>query len=750
MGTVRNSPSVPISPGRRRLFRLGSLTLVPLVMALVLEGSLRLAGYGYPAGFFEKVRVGGREFIIDNEKFSLRFFPPRLARWPGPVMMEANKPAGVCRIFILGESAARGEPEPPYSAGRYLEALLRERFPGQKFEVVNLAVTAINSHVILPIARDCARQQGDLWIIYMGNNEMVGPFGAATVFGAKAPPASLVRLSLALQKTRVGQLLMVAARGLKGKSANASWGGMKMFLGNQLRPDDPRKEVVYRNFQRNLGDSVRAGLDSGAKVILNTVAVNLKDCPPFASIADTNMPASSRAAFKQLYADGSKAAEEGRYPEATRSFEQAAARDPNRADVQFRWAECLVQMTNLAAASQHFQLACDEDALPFRADSRINDLIREAGRKFADRGLELFDAAAALATNSPTDICGQESFYEHVHFNFDGNYRLGLAWAGQVERLLPAARANQATNTGWASQEACERELGLTDWNRESVVLAVTERLHRPPLSGQPNNARRLAALREEDKRLRGRLNRSTEAQAREAFVEALRRAPEDHWLHENYAQFLESCRDLKQATAQWQAVRELLPLNSAGHYQVGRLLELQDNWTESESALRQAVTLRPSLTEGWCELGNVHLAQEKPEMALDDYERARALEPQDATYCAFTGKALSKLNRRDEAMESYREAIRLAPELWEAHFALAEELASTNRLADAESEFEEVIRLQPANAQAHLSAGVMLARQGRFDPALQQFDETLRLEPENKLAHDYLLRVQGWKEGRR
>ena len=46
-------------------------------------------------------------------------------------------------------------------------------------------MTAINSHAILPIARECARRDGDLWIIYMGNNEMVGPFGAGTVFGSR-------------------------------------------------------------------------------------------------------------------------------------------------------------------------------------------------------------------------------------------------------------------------------------------------------------------------------------------------------------------------------------------------------------------------------------------------------------------------------------------------------------------------------------------------------------------------------------
>ena len=44
-------------------------------------------------------------------------------------------------------------------------------------------------------------------MIYMGNNEVVGPFGAGTVFGPQAPPLPLIRGSLALKSTRTGQLL---------------------------------------------------------------------------------------------------------------------------------------------------------------------------------------------------------------------------------------------------------------------------------------------------------------------------------------------------------------------------------------------------------------------------------------------------------------------------------------------------------------------------------------------------------------
>ena len=158
---------------------------VPLLALGGLEGVLRLAGYGYSTRFFDTITIDHQKFLVDNEDFSLRFFPPQLTRWPTSFLMPASKPANTYRIFILGESAAQGDPEPAYGAGRYLEVLLRNRYPDEQFEVVNVAITAINSNVILPIARECARQDGDLWIIYMGNNEMVGPYGAATVLGPR-------------------------------------------------------------------------------------------------------------------------------------------------------------------------------------------------------------------------------------------------------------------------------------------------------------------------------------------------------------------------------------------------------------------------------------------------------------------------------------------------------------------------------------------------------------------------------------
>jgi tetratricopeptide (TPR) repeat protein len=736
----------PPASGRKWPFRLVAIVFIPLVFLGGLEAALRLAGCGYPTGFLEKIRVGEKEFLVNNENFSLRFFPPQLARWPGPVMMEATKPANTYRILIFGESAARGEPEPPYAASRYLEALLNERFPNTHFQTVNLGITAINSHVILPIARDCVKADGDLWIIYMGNNEMVGPFGAATVFGTKAPPLGFVRLNLAIQQTRVGQLLVKLGRKLKGKSSNESWGGMNMFAGNQLRADDPRKQVVYQNFQRNLDDIVKVGLDSGAKILLNTVAVNLKDCPPFASLANSNLPAAERAKFDKLYAEACSAEAQNNDAEAARKFEPAAALDPQFPELQYRWGECLAAMSNFAGAREHFQKACDYDALPFRADSRINGIIQKTAQQFAGDKLAFFDAAAAMAANTSNGVCGRETFYEHVHFNFDGNFRLGRAWAEQVAKMLPAGISQAARTNFWAAQETCDQLLALTDWNRCAVVETMVDRLKRPPLSGQANNTERMRLLRDEARELRQHVNPAAAQKAVEIYLAAINRTPRDHLLHENFAEFLESSGDLKQAVAQWQRMQELLPHSCEPFYQTGRLLSELGQWAEAEAVLTKAVTLRPRLAEGWFELGGVHLSTQEFESALHNYNRARQLDPANATYCAYAGKALSKLNRQAEAVQLYRQAIQLQPDLWEVHFALGDELGAASQFAEAENEYEQVIRLRPALAMAHLDRGVMLARLGQFDKALEEFEETLHLEPGNRQAQEYFERVKGWK----
>ena len=264
-------------------FRLLAFIAVPGILLVLCELGLRLVGFGYPTGFLLPSHYGQSTFI-QNNKFGWRFFGPQLARLPYSLSIAQPKPPGTTRIFVFGESAAKGDPKPYFGLPRMLQAMLSLRHPCAHIEVENVAMTAINSHVVLMIARDCAVMDGDIWVVYMGNNEVVGPFGAGTVFGRQTPPLPLIRGGLAMKATRVGQLLDAFRQWMEKSSAQRDvWRGMKMFLDQQVRADGPRMDAVYRYFKQNLADIIQTGRNAGVGIVVSTVAVNLKDCAPFAS-----------------------------------------------------------------------------------------------------------------------------------------------------------------------------------------------------------------------------------------------------------------------------------------------------------------------------------------------------------------------------------------------------------------------------------------------------------------------------------
>jgi tetratricopeptide (TPR) repeat protein len=718
-------------------------TVGPLLVLALLEAGLRAAGFGHPTSFFVQMQLGGRKVLVENGWFGLRFFPPALARSPSPVVIEAEKPAGLYRIFLFGESAAMGDPRPAYGVGRYLETLLRERVPGEKFEVVCVAMTAINSHAILPIARECARCQGDLWIVYMGNNEFLGPFGGSKVFGAQAPGMAWIRTYLALQRTRLGQWLVALTRRWSGNlNTPANWGGMKMFLDQQIPPGDPRKERIDANFRRNLEDIIQAGKGAGAPIILSSIACNLKDCAPFGSVHAPTLDGSKLGEWKRVYQAAVTNAEDGDWAESIRGFAEAARLSPNYAEAHFRLGQSLLAVTNFQAARRSFGQARDLDSLPFRADSEINSLIAEAADRHSGQGVIYLNAERALAASGSGQIPGEECFYDHVHLNFEGNYRLARALAERVLTCLPASVLSHQSH-GWAGRELCALDLGLTDWNRRTVLEEIGRRLADAPFSQQLNHNHQVERLAGELADCRLGQQPDEVENARRDYEEALRKDPDDHWLHHNYAEFLAAIGDLRGATEQMRMVRELTPENYAAYLQLGRLLARQQKFDEARQWLEQALALRPDVAEIYVEVGQVCSSQGNLTEALRQYGKARTWHQDDARLCLLEAEVLEKQSKRSEAMGSLREAIRLRPSYWEAHDHLGMELGLLGEFSEAAAEFEQVVRLQPDDAQGHLNLGIALARQGRLSEALGQFQTALRLEPGNGKAREFITRIE-------
>ena len=301
-------------------------------------------------------------------------FRQGMFRTPRPLRVPATKPPGTYRIFVLGESVAWGDPDPTYGFARYLEVMLRQRYPQTKFEVINTSITALNSHAFLPMVKDLAHYQPDLFIIYTGNTEVVGPFGPGTVLTPWDLSLPTIRARIFLNSTRLGQLVGKLSPAEPEKSAE--WRGMEMFLDRQVRADSPQMKPVYENFAANLRDIVAVARRSGAQVVISTVATNLKDCAPFASQHREGIREDELHSWEGLVRRGADLESAGSYAEALKLYLSAAEIDPQYAELQFRIARCLWALGDFARAKERFVRAQDLDTLRFRADSRLNEVIR--------------------------------------------------------------------------------------------------------------------------------------------------------------------------------------------------------------------------------------------------------------------------------------------------------------------------------------------------------------------------------------
>jgi tetratricopeptide (TPR) repeat protein len=418
-----------------------------------------------------------------------------------------------------------GDPDPAYGFSRYLEVMLRERFPSIKFEVVNTGSVAINSHVLLPIAKELANQRPDLFIIYSGNNEVVGPYGPGTVLTSSFMSLPVVRSSIFFRSTRIGQL--VTKLGAQKKE----WRGMELFLDQQVPASSPLMKNAYTNFEQNLRDTIAVARKVGAKVIVATVATNLEDCAPFASLHRDNLAPDDLRSWSALVQRASDLEAANSYDEALKLYSSAAGIDDDYAELEFRIARCLRSLGHYKAAREHFLRSRDLDTLRFRADSTINRINRTVASSFS--GVSLVDADALLASASPDGIIGSDLVYEHVHLTPQGNYLVARAMFLQIASNLPSEGGHQA-EADVPSEGESERLLALTRYDRSRIAAEMLRRLQTPPFTNQLNHSEQMV-------RLVTKAEPSDENPNETAlqYQWAIGRSPDDRMLRLRYGMFL-------------------------------------------------------------------------------------------------------------------------------------------------------------------------------------------------------------------
>ncbi|MCP4190837.1 MAG: tetratricopeptide repeat protein [Planctomycetaceae bacterium] len=729
-----------LSRSRLWLFRICSIVLIPVVILAGLEIGFRLTTESYPTGFLLPASSKAGH-LRDNFKFGWRFFPKALSRNSQPIMVTAAKPAETKRVVVFGGSAAMGDPEPAYGLPRVLKTLLEIRYPNDKFEVINAAVTAINSHVVLPITKDCRQLDADAWVVYMGNNEVLGPFGAGGVFQGRETPLWLIRAGLAFQRTSIGQFSN-ATREKSNTGTPDNWRGMEMFLDYQLRHNSKSLERVYNNFKQNLKGIIKTAQGAETPILISSIVTNLRDCAPFASLHRETLGESELAAWEELFDEGCTAQDLSQFNEALEAYQRAMEIDPDFAELPFRRGECLLALGKVEEAREQFELAKELDTLRFRAVNQINEIIASTTKDQDDPNVRFVDACENFANASDDGIPGSEFLHEHVHFNFDGNYLLACVLADQLVDLLDLEE-NPDAQVDWPSADECAVRLGLTPYHRALVAQEMRGRLQTPPFNTQITHQRDLARLAAEESRWKAEMTGSAASSALDNFRNLLESDPNDTVLRAQFSMLLESTGDIAGATEQWMEISLRFPHSAEAFFRLGALFNREKKWNQAEQALSKALAIRPSFARALNSLGICLSHLQKFDESCLRFSQAVALRPEFGEAYLNWGQVLASQGKERDAIERYAAAIEANPDYLPAHVRLAKYYVRQQDFTAAEPFYRAVARLRPDNSGAATNLGVLYMRLKQRTKAIEQLTRALKLDPTNDLAERALAQAR-------
>jgi tetratricopeptide (TPR) repeat protein len=179
-------------------------------------------------------------------------------------------------------------------------------------------------------------------------------------------------------------------------------------------------------------------------------------------------------------------------------------------------------------------------------------------------------------------------------------------------------------------------------------------------------------------------------------------------------------------------------------HHDKGQLEQARDEF-------RRAVELNPHYTEAalnlavtYNDLGEYEKAQQVYRSAITrDVRGAEEIDSfakgKIANIHADLGQAYLDVGMPNEAVQEYRNAIRLCPHFADLRVKLANVYRQMGDLVAARYELEEAIRVRPGYNPARIAMGVLLLVSGQRQKATTLWEEALRLEPDNKAAQMYL-----------
>jgi len=395
------------------------LVFLPFFILLLIEIALRAVGYGKRIPLFieEGAPMG---FMQPNPDVIHRYFAdkklaPQVS--PDTVYFKKEKPKDSIRVVIQGGSTAAGF---PYGRWGSLQGMLDQRFkrlyPDNEIEIINTAMSAVNTYTLLDFVAEIIAQKPDLVMIYAGHNEYLGIMGAGSAFASKGSRiATLTYLKIKdLRLYRIVERVLYLFKSPRGYPAGNERSLMAQAArGRGIQYGSSLYELGVVQFRENLKLILAEYERAGIPVFIGTLASNEKDQVPFSTVGRVDW----ESYLSNL--DNIDLKQEAKSLEMRLSTSESAGDWYKLGHIRYR-------QKRYDKAQSAFSRAKDLDRLRFRAPQEFNQIIKSQAKKGS---AIVVDVKGYIRNDSESGVVGKEHMLEHLHPTTRGYFLLAEAFS---------------------------------------------------------------------------------------------------------------------------------------------------------------------------------------------------------------------------------------------------------------------------------------------------------------------------------
>jgi len=166
-----------------------------------------------------------------------------------------------------------------------------------------------------------------------------------------------------------------------------------------------------------------------------------------------------------------------------------------------------------------------------------------------------------------------------------------------------------------------------------------------------------------------------------------------------------------------------------AALYQAGRAHMQAGRPLNAQSCCEQALAMDPHHVDSLHLMGLLSIHAKQHDHAVEWLSRAIRLDPKPV-YLTSLGTALLAQARFEDALQVFDKAVQLKPDDAELWKILGLALVEAGRLVDAILAFQQVLKLNPGHLEVALRSGLLLLKLERYEEAIKHFDLCEELQP--------------------